>query len=137
MFILRFMLKTKNINHRVTLPAKPKDVFKVLLDSDLHGKFTGGRAQIDAREGGAFCCYDDYINGINLELIPGKRIVQAWRSKGWPKGTYSIVTFALAGKPGGKTELRFLQVGVPANDYTAKNKGWRTHYWEPLKRFLK
>jgi uncharacterized protein YndB with AHSA1/START domain len=129
-------MKTKNISHRVVLSAKPKEVFIVLMDSDLHAKFTGEPAQINARDGGSFTCYDDYIKGVNLELKPGKRIVQAWRSKGWPKGTYSIVTFSLNAKPGGKTELRFLQVGVPADDYAAKNKGWRTHYWEPLKRFL-
>jgi activator of HSP90 ATPase len=70
-------------------------------------------------------------------LEPGKRITQAWRAREWPKGVYSIVTFALTARPGGKTELRFSQVGVPAGDHAAKDKGWRTHYWEPLKRFLK
>jgi len=46
------------------------------------------------------------------------------------------VTFALAKKSGGRTQLCFTQVGVPANDYADKNKGWRTHYWQPLKKFL-
>lgn len=77
-----------------------------------------------------------YINGITLELQPGKLIVQAWRSRNWPKGTYSIVAFRLSKAAGGRTALRFSQVGVPANDYRDKNKGWRTHYWEPLKRYL-
>jgi uncharacterized protein YndB with AHSA1/START domain len=129
-------MKTKNINHRVTLPAKPADVFAALIDSTLHSLFTGEPARIAARPGGAFTCYGDYISGITLELAPGKRIVQAWRSQNWPAGFYSIVTFALTAKPGGKTGLRFSQVGVPANDYAKKNSGWRTHYWEPLKRFL-
>ncbi|HEX4646772.1 MAG TPA: SRPBCC family protein [Verrucomicrobiae bacterium] len=129
-------MTTKNISHRVTLPAKPAGVFAALMDSKRHSRFTGEPARIDARPGGAFTCYGDYITGITLELEPGKRIVQAWRSQNWPAGTNSIVTFALAAKSGGRTELRFSQVGVPANDYAKKNEGWRTHYWEPLKRFL-
>lgn len=129
-------MRTKNISHRITLPAKPADVFAALMNSTQHSRFTGEPARINAKTGGAFTCYGDYINGITLELEPGKRIVQAWRSRNWPAGFYSIVTFALAAKPGGRTELRFSQVGVPANDYAKKNQGWRTHYWEPLKRFL-
>jgi uncharacterized protein YndB with AHSA1/START domain len=129
-------MKTRNIIHRVVLSAKPKDVFAALMDSDRHSQFTGETARIDPCAGGAFTCYGDYINGITIEMEPGKRIVQTWRSRNWPKGAYSIVTFLLVPKAGGKTELRFLQVGVPADDYADKNKGWRTHYWEPLKRFL-
>ncbi len=62
--------------------------------------------------------------------------MQAWRSRDWPDGQYSIVTFALAKKSGGSTQLRFTQAGVPAEDYAKKNQGWRTHYWQPLKKFL-
>ena len=129
-------MKTKNISHRVILPAKPVGVFAALIDSDAHSQFTGEPARIEAKAGGAFTCYGDYISGMTLELEPSKRIVQAWRSRNWPPAAYSIVTFALAAKPGGKTELRFSQIGVPAKDYADKNKGWRMHYWEPLKRFL-
>jgi uncharacterized protein YndB with AHSA1/START domain len=128
--------KTKNLTHRVTLPAPPAAVFAALMDSAKHSQFTGEPALMEARPGGSFTCYGDYISGITLELEPGKRIVQAWRGRDWPKGFYSIVTFALAAKPGGKTALHFTQVGIPAKDYASKNKGWRTHYWEPLQRFL-
>jgi uncharacterized protein YndB with AHSA1/START domain len=129
-------MNTKNINHRVTLPAAPARVFAALINEDKHSQFTGEPAHIEARAGGAFTCYGNYISGVTLELKSGQRIVQVWRARDWPEGTYSIVTFALTAKPGGKTGLRFSQVGVPANDYASKNKGWRTHYWEPLKRFL-
>jgi len=62
--------------------------------------------------------------------------VQAWRSQGWTDGHYTIVTFALSKKSGGRTQLRFTQVGVPVNDYAKKNQGWRERYWQPLKKFL-
>jgi len=129
-------MKTKNIQHTVFIRATPKEVYDALMNGKQHAQFTGARARIRAKAGAAFSCYDGYITGITLELAPARRIVQAWRSRGWPPGHYSIVTFQLAKRPGGRTQLRFTQVGVPAKDYARKNQGWRTHYWQPLKRFL-
>ena len=129
-------MKTKNISHKIVLPARPAAVYAALTEAGQHSRFTGEPAKIEARAGGAFTCYGSYISGITLEVEPNKRLVQAWRSRDWPKGHYSIVTFALSARAGGKTELRFSQIGVPADDYAEKNKGWRTHYWEPLQRFL-
>jgi activator of HSP90 ATPase len=129
-------VKTKNIRHTVLIRATPRVVYSALLDETKHSKFTAAAAKIPAKAGAAFSCYDGYITGFNLELKPGQRIVQAWRSRGWPAGHYSIVSFALAKKAGSRTQLRFTQIGVPAGDYRDKNKGWRTHYWQPLKKFL-
>ena len=127
---------TKRIEQTQTFTAPPGQVYAAILNSKQHAAFTGEAAKIEPRVGGTFTCYGDYINGVTLELEPDKCIIQAWRSRNWPKGVYSIVTFKLSAKSGGKTELKFTQIGVPARDYAKKNQGWRTHYWEPLKRFL-
>ena len=129
-------MKTKTIEHKVHIQAKPKEVYDALIDSKKHSKFTDHPAKIGTKAGTAFSCYDNYITGITLVLKPGKHIVQAWRSRNWPEGHFSIVTFAMSPKAGGTTELHFTQIGIPADDYADKNKGWRTHYWEPLKSFL-
>jgi hypothetical protein len=34
---------------------------------------------------------------------------------------------------GGGTVLTFAQTGVPAKHARKINKGWKTHYWQPLK----
>src|SRR5438045_8578201 len=107
------MTSTKIIRQSATLSATPKHVYEALIDSAKHARFTGERAKINRKVGGRFSCYGGYITGINLELDPGKTIVQAWRSSGWPKGYYSIVTFRLAGVARGRTKLSFTQVGVP------------------------
>jgi uncharacterized protein YndB with AHSA1/START domain len=127
---------TKTIRQQMLLPAAPKKVYDALIDEKKHAGFTGAAAKISKKVGGAFSCYDGYITGLNIELVPSKRLVQAWRAQGWPAGTFSLVTFALASAAGGKTKLTFTQLGVPASDYKAKSNGWRTHYWEPLKKFL-
>ena len=129
-------MNTKTITQSVTLPARPAGVFAALTDEKKHGAFTGDAAEIDNRVGGRFRCYGDYISGVTVELVPDKLIVQAWRSRGWPAGFYSLVTFTLSPSGSGKTRLRFTQLGVPARDFKAKSDGWRSHYWKPLKRYL-
>ena len=129
-------MNTRNIRQKVIVNAKPRAVYDALVNPRKHSAFTGEPAKIRAKVGSAFTCYGGYINGFILELKPNERIIQAWRGGTWPKGHYSIVTFALSRKPGGKTELQFTQIGVPAGDYADKSRGWRTHYWEPLKKFL-
>jgi uncharacterized protein YndB with AHSA1/START domain len=127
---------TKTIRQTVTFSARPKKVFDALIDERRHARFTGVPAVISRKPGGAFTCYGGYLSGFNLEVVSPKLIVQAWRSKGWPKGTYSIVTFALAAWPLGRTKLTFTQVGVPAGDVKAKTEGWKFHYWSRLKAYL-
>ena len=129
-------MNTKNITHSVTLPSRPAAVYAALMDEKKHAAFTGDAAKIDARVGGSFTCYGGYITGVTVELVPDKLIVQAWRAKGWPKGFYTLVTFALSPAGSGKTKLRFTHLGVPTRDFKAKSNGWPSHYWEPLKRYL-
>jgi uncharacterized protein YndB with AHSA1/START domain len=127
---------TKTIRQTVTIGAPPKVVFGALINEKRHARFTGHTAAISRKVGGTFTCYGGYISGINLELAAPRRIVQAWRSQTWPDGVFSIVTFALSRKKGGRTKLSFTQVGVPASDFRDMSKGWPTYYWEPLKAHL-
>lgn len=130
------VMKTRNLEHAVVFRATPKALYDALMNARKHSLFTAAPAKIRAKIGGAFSCYDGYITGITVDLKPGRRIVQAWRSQGWPAGHYSIVTFSFLKKSGVRTALRFTQVGVPSEDYSKKNRGWHEHYWEPLKQYL-
>jgi activator of HSP90 ATPase len=107
----------------------------MLMNPRKHSKFIGAKANISRKVGGKFSVYGKYIQGINLELVPAKRIVQAWRGSDWPKGHYSIATFSLKRIKGG-TRLVFTQVGVPDREYKGINQGWRDHYWKPMKEIL-
>jgi len=127
---------TKTIRQKVIIGAPPKKVYAALMEEKRHAAFTGAPATISRKAGGAFSCYGGYVSGINLELVPAKRIVQAWRGRDWPAGFYTIVTFALSRSAGGRTKLSFTHAGVPANDFKAKSAGWKSHYWKPLKAFL-
>jgi activator of HSP90 ATPase len=128
-------MKTRTIKQSATIKANPHEVYEALVDSRKHTKFTGAKARISRKVGGTFSAYGRYIQGINLNLVPDKRIVQAWRGSDWPKGHYSIATFLLKRIKGG-TRLVFSQIGVPDREYKGINQGWRDHYWKPMKEML-
>ena len=41
---------------------------------------TGGDAEVSERVGAAYSAWDGYITGRNVELVPGRSIVQTWRT---------------------------------------------------------
>ena len=106
------------------------------MDSRMHSQFTGAPAKISTKVGGKFTAYGGELEGENLELKPNKKIVQSWRSKSWPAGHYSRVTYSLANAGKGKTRLTFTHSNIHPSDYAGVKKGWVSFYWEPLKKML-
>ncbi len=106
------------------------------MTSSKHAKFSGAPAKISKKVGGAVSVYGGYIPAVNIELKPGKRIVQAWRAQGWPKGQWSLVSYQLKAAKGGKTLLNFSHLGVPPRHQAQLAKGWRTSYWTPMKKYF-
>jgi uncharacterized protein YndB with AHSA1/START domain len=128
-------LEVRQVQQTVELSGPPEAVYAALVDAGQHAAFTGLDAEIDAREGGAFVTCGGGNSGYTLVLVPGRRIVQAWRQREWPEHHYSIATFDLA--PMGRgTRLTFTQMGVPADRYDWMDEGWRSTYWGPLARYL-
>jgi uncharacterized protein YndB with AHSA1/START domain len=72
------MMKMRNIRQSVTIKATPHDVNEALMDSRKHSKFTGAKARMSRKMGGKFTVFGSYIQGMNLDVVPNKRIVQAW-----------------------------------------------------------
>ena len=125
-----------NIHQEVTIDASPAAVYGVLTGSDEFARMTGGRAaDISNAVGGAASMFGGDIRARNIELVPGKRVVQAWRSQAWPEGVYSIVRFELA--PAGKgTKVTFDQSGHPDEAQQTLEGGWHQMYWQPMNAML-
>ena len=125
----------KNIEQEVVIKASTHDVYEALMDSRKHAEFTGDKANISREIGGTFNAYDDYIEGINLDLIQDEKIVQSWRASDWPEGHYSTVTFNFEKTEDG-TRLTFTQTDVPDEFYDDISQGWYDYYWDPMKQML-
>ena len=127
---------TNAIQQSVVFKAKPKRLYDILLDSKEFTAFTGGReATIEPTAGGAFSMFGGMISGRNVELLPAKRIVQAWRAGNWDEGVYSIVRFDLADEGTG-ARLTVTHVGFPEDHRAHLAKGWREQYFEPIGKYL-
>jgi activator of HSP90 ATPase len=124
-----------SIHQEINLPASPQHVFDVLLDAKQFAAFTGLPAEIDSKPGGTFKTFGGLIEGRNVDLILGQRIVQAWRPASWDTGLYSIVHFELK-QSGAATLLTLDHTGFPEGLYDHLAFGWNTRYWEPLKKYL-
>ena len=130
-------MKTTTIRQTVHFKARPHDVYDALMDSKKHAQFTGAKARISKEIGGLFEAYDGWIKGRNVELIPDKKIVQAWWADDdkWPEGHESHVTFLFDAFSGG-TKLTLIHTDVPDDWKEDLSQGWKEYYWEPMKEML-
>jgi activator of HSP90 ATPase len=125
----------RSIHQETDFKASPQRIYEALLDSKQFGEFTGLPARISHDAGGAFSLFDGYITGRNIELLPNRRIVQAWRAGSWDEGVYSIVRFELKPLESG-THLIMDHDGFPAGAKESLNSGWKGRYWDPLRKYL-
>ena len=126
--------KTRSsIHQEEDFAAPPHRVYAALTDEKEFAAFTGAPAKIGAGEGGAFSLFGGAILGRTIELVPDKRVVQAWRDSDWGPGVYSVAKFELSAAGQG-THLVFDQGGYPMSDYASLVSGWHSHYWEPMKK---
>ncbi|SDR57157.1 Activator of Hsp90 ATPase homolog 1-like protein [Rhizobiales bacterium GAS113] len=123
------------VHQELNFKASPERVYEALLDERQFAAFSGSPARVQREEGGAFSLVGGRVTGRNVELIPNRRIVQAWRVVPWEAGIYSIARFELASKGGG-TRLVLDHSGFPPEDVAARAVGWQRVYWDPLRKYL-
>jgi uncharacterized protein YndB with AHSA1/START domain len=118
------------------LPAEPEAVYAAWLDSEAHSAMTGARATIGAGVGSHYTAWDGYIHGETLELVPGRRIVQSWRTSEFadddPDST--IIVELEVTKTG--TRLTLTHNGVPDGQTSYEEHGWRDFYFAPMKAYF-
>jgi activator of HSP90 ATPase len=135
------------IHQEAVFKASRKRVYEALTDAkqfdrviQLSGVIQSMRlpdkpAEISREVGGAFTLFGGYITGRHVELVPGERIVQAWRTGGWAPGVYSIAEFKLV-EQGSGTKIVFDHTGFPKGEAEVLASGWKAHYWEPIEKLL-
>jgi activator of HSP90 ATPase len=125
-----------SIHQEVIIKAPAQEIYDALVDGPTFSRMTGGApATIDAEAGGAFSLFGGAIAGRQIELVPGRRVVQAWRVGSWPEGLYSLVRFELQAQ-GQETKITFDHVGYPDAETEHLSAGWSANYWEPLQKLL-
>lgn len=123
------------ITETIHCVGPPVDVFSIFLTSEKFTAMTGIPADLSPEVGGASTMFGGMIAALNIEVIEGKRLVQAWRPGNWDEGTYSIARFDFAADNGG-TKVTLTHTGYPAESEDHLRAGWAERYWEPLKAHL-
>ena len=137
----------ESIHQEADFKASRKRVYETLMDAKqfdkviqlsgvLQAMHLGDKpAEISRVVGGTFTLFGGYITGRHIELVPNERIVQAWRTGGWPAGIYSIAKFELV-EQGAGCKIVFDHTGFPKGEAESLASGWKAHYWEPMAKLL-
>src|SRR5687767_5534924 len=126
----------KTIKQRVKLKAPPAVVYDLLADSKKHTEVTGRKATISREIGGTFSASGGDVSGVNVDLVPGKRIVQARRHRRFPEGIFAMAAVTLTPTPDGGTDLVLTHRGVPKDLIPETERAWRDQYWSKIKSHL-
>jgi activator of HSP90 ATPase len=118
-------------------PIGAEKLYKAWLTPVHHAAMSyGGDAVIDAQEGGSFSLGDDYIAGRFLELVPGRKIVETWRTTDFaPDQADTQVELTFTDTENGCT-LHLVQTGLPDDQVESYRSGWVEFYFNPMKLYF-
>jgi activator of HSP90 ATPase len=120
-----------------TIPASPRRIYDAWLSSVDHALMTGSEvADITPDLGATFDVWDGYISGHTLELVPGRLIVQSWRTTQFTDDEADSQISVTFESEGSATRVTVLHQNVPDEHKGYENGGWQEHYFEPMKRFF-
>ena len=125
--------KMKSITQTYVMNASPEKVFAALTDPDIIKTWSGAPAEMDAKAGTKFSMFGGHIVGSNLEVIPGRKLVQSWASSDWDKP--STVTFTLRPSAEGTT-VDLQHDGVPDSALASISDGWNTSFLGQMQKMF-
>ena len=123
----------KDIHRTIIIKAPAKDIFNALTNPLTIELWTGYPAEMEPVAGTEFSLWEGDISGRNLEIEPGKKIVQEWFFGDENKP--SVVTIEL-NEVKGNTTVELTHTNVPDEAFENIDYGWKEYYFGALKKFL-
>lgn len=128
----------KNIKKHYHIKASAEDIFTALTNPLTIEIWSGATAVMEPVPGTEFSLWDGDITGVNLEIEPGKKIVQEWffeDEEGIPSELKSLVTIKLHDE-GSSTDVELLHINIPDEAFDNIVDGWDKYYFKPLKELV-
>ena len=114
-------------------PVSADKIYRDFLDSETHSMMTGDTAVISDKKGAKFTAWGGYISGKNLELVPGKKIRQRWRTTDFSKKDKdSEIEITLEEIGSSKTKFTLKHTKIPDGDGNKYKEGWQDYYLAPM-----
>jgi len=108
-------------------------VWQALTDPKIIARWGAGPAVMSDKIGGRFKLWGGEVWGKNLEVKKNRQLVQEWHTGKGDK--VSIVTISLTYE-NKRTYIDMLHEDVPEEKRDKLNKGWKEHYFNPMKKYL-
>ena len=119
------------------IPASPQEIYDAWLDSLAHSEMTGSEAILSDEIGAEVSAWDGYITGRNIELLPGERIVQSWRTTEFAdEHEDSIITLTLEDVDWVGPRSLSCTAMCRRSRRATKQGGWQQYYFEPMKAYF-
>ena len=113
------------IKKEYEMNASVENVFEALVNPEIIQEWSGDEAKMGAEVGNKFSLWGGQMYGVNLEIIPNKKIVQEWCYDQWKEP--SKVTFTI--KPNGQNSIvELLHEEVPEKSLNSISDGWDSYY---------
>ncbi len=122
----------RNFKKYFSIPAPPEEVYLALTNPNTIRLWSGEVAVMSTEPGSEFSLWDDSIQGLNVEFIEGKKIVQVWYFG--EQEEESIVTILLHNAKQG-TSVELIHINIPDAVYENIVEGWNEDYFGSLHEF--
>jgi len=117
------------------IEASPQQVYDAWLDSDQHSAMTGGEAIVSDLAGDSFTAWDGYIEGKNIQLEKGSRIVQHWRTSEFDDSDEDSLLEIDFKASGVNTLVTIRHSNLPEHGMQYE-MGWVENYFDPMKAYF-
>ncbi len=124
----------KNYHRFYSINADPEEVYSALVKPLSLELWTGFPAVMEEEPGTEFSLFDGDISGVNMEFIPGKKIVQEWFFGNQTEK--SVVTITLTPDKN-KTKVELHHANIPDDAIEDIKEGWDSYYFGALKKFFR
>jgi activator of HSP90 ATPase len=126
----------KTVTQSVRFPAPAEALYALYMNAKQHAAAIGAPVAVSGRSGSRFSAFGGGIVGRTLAAVPGRMVVQAWRSTQWPKAAPDSVLVLVFSNGAGGGRVDLVHVNVPDQDYAGIKAGWTTYYWKPWRTYL-
>lgn len=122
-----------DFQYQLEIIADPEEVFAALTNPFQIELWSGYPADMKPEAGYVFSLWEGDITGVNLEVVPNKRLVQEWFFG--EQDEQSIVRITLK-KAGGRTLVDLSHTHIPEDVFEEITEGWRDYYLGSVKSML-
>lgn len=122
-----------DFEYQLKINADTEEVFAALTNSFQIELWSGYPADMKPEAGYVFSLWEGDITGVNIEVVPNRRLVQEWFFG--EREEHSIVQIILK-KEGNSTLLRLSHTHIPEEAYDEITEGWRDYYLGAVKEML-